>query len=72
MAKEENKTLLKVNELYPAPERVKSIAHISEAEYDKLYQESIAEPENFWARIAEEELTWFKKWDQVLKWEHPY
>ena len=72
MANEENETLLKVDQLYEAPERVKSIAHISEADYEKRYQESIDDPEGFWARIAEQELDWFQKWDKVFEWDHPY
>lgn len=44
-----------------------SKAHIkSEAEYEKLYQESIENPEAFWAKMAESEIDWFKKWDEVL------
>jgi acetyl-CoA synthetase len=34
-------------------------------EYDNLYQESIANPEGFWAKEAEE-LFWYQKWDKVL------
>ncbi|MCB2081096.1 MAG: AMP-binding protein, partial [Rickettsiales bacterium] len=32
--------------------------------YDKLYKESIDDPEEFWARKAKR-LDWFKKWDTV-------
>jgi acetyl-CoA synthetase len=34
--------------------------------------EANADPEKFWARLAESELYWFKKWDTVLKWEPPH
>ena len=37
------------------------------AEYDKLYQESIENPEAFWGKQAEENLHWFKKWDKVVE-----
>ena len=41
-------------------------AHIgSLAEYEKLYRESIEQPDAFWGRMADEHLTWFKKWDRV-------
>ena len=33
--------------------------------YNELYQQSITDPESFWANAAEE-LHWYKKWDQVL------
>lgn len=31
------------------------------------YQKSVAEPENFWARIADS-FFWRKRWDKVLEW----
>ena len=41
------------------------------AELEKLRAEAAADPESFWARMAEE-LHWFKKWDTVLKWDPPH
>ena len=41
------------------------------AELEKLRAEAAADPEAFWARMAEE-LHWFKKWDTVLKWDPPH
>ena len=32
------------------------------------YQKSVAEPENFWARIADS-FHWKKRWEKVLKWD---
>ena len=47
-------------------------AHIkSLEEYERMYRESIEEPEEFWAEIAEE-LHWFKPWDKVLEWNAPW
>jgi acetyl-CoA synthetase len=40
-------------------------------EYERIYRESIEQPERFWSRIAEE-LHWFKKWDKVLEWNSPW
>jgi acetyl-CoA synthetase len=37
------------------------------AEYYEKYQESVANPEGFWAKIAESHY-WQKKWDNVLDW----
>ncbi len=46
-------------------------AHIkSREEYERLYRESVEQPEAFWARMAEE-LAWFKKWDRVLNDDTP-
>ena len=48
-------------------------AHIkSMAELEALRAEASADPEKFWARFAESELHWFRKWDTVLKWEPPH
>jgi acetyl-CoA synthetase len=41
-------------------------AHIkSEAQYKRLYRESIKNPAKFWGQVAED-LHWFKKWTRVL------
>ncbi|MBL7900290.1 MAG: AMP-binding protein, partial [Crocinitomicaceae bacterium] len=39
----------------------------TESEYERAYQSSIAEPEEFWASVAET-FVWRKKWNQVLNW----
>ncbi len=36
-------------------------------EYRNAYQQSIADPESFWASVAEQ-FVWKKKWDRVLEW----
>jgi len=47
-------------------------AHIkSMTQYKKLYNESVKNPEKFWAKIADE-LYWFKKWKTVLQWKLPH
>jgi len=40
-------------------------------QYRDLYQQSIQDPDGFWAKQATELLLWQKKWDTVLKWEAP-
>ena len=35
--------------------------------YFHEYQKSVADPENFWARIADS-FHWKKRWDKVLDW----
>lgn len=42
------------------------------AELEQLRVEASTDPEAFWARMAEQELHWFKKWDSVLKWNAPH
>lgn len=58
--------------VFPPPKEFAEQAHIkSMAELEKLRAEASADPEKFWARMAEE-LHWFKKWDTVLKWNPPH
>ncbi len=57
---------------FPPPAEFSAKAQIkSLAEYEKLYKESVEQPEKFWARAADE-LHWFKKWDKVLEWKAPW
>ncbi|WOF15222.1 acetate--CoA ligase [Methanoplanus sp. FWC-SCC4] len=39
-------------------------------DYEKIYRESVENPEKFWEGIAKE-LDWEKKWDNVLEWNYP-
>ena len=38
---------------------------IDDAAYQRMYQESVSDPEGFWAKQADEFVHWFKKWDTV-------
>src|SRR5204862_4620399 len=54
--------------IFQPPETFAAMSHIkSMAELEALRAEASADPEAFWARLAESELHWFKKWDEVLK-----
>ena len=58
--------------VFPPPPTFSEKAHIkSMEELDSLRAEATADPEAFWARMAEE-LHWFKKWDTVLNWQPPH
>jgi acetyl-CoA synthetase len=48
----------------PSEEFVKQAYVKSREQYEKMWKESIENPEKFWGAIAEE-LFWFKKWDKV-------
>lgn len=41
------------------------------SEFEKLYNESIKDPEKFWEQVAREEISWLKKWDRVFEWNYP-
>ena len=56
------------NKVYPVPAEFAAQANINDAQYQAMYQQSVEDPERFWAEQAEKYLTWFKKWDKVLDW----
>jgi acetyl-CoA synthetase len=65
-------SVLHEERVFPPPESFSKQAHIkSLEELENLRAEAAADPEAFWARMAEE-LHWFKKWDTVLKWDPPH
>ncbi len=53
-------TLIPIKPLFAQRGHVKS-----RAEYDRMYQESIEKPDQFWAKMAED-FVWQKKWNQVV------
>jgi acetyl-CoA synthetase len=58
--------------VFPPPPEFSARAHIkSLEEYETLYKQSIADPEAFWAGVAND-LHWFKRWDKVLEWNLPH
>ena len=53
-------------EVFKPSQEFSSKAHVKNLdEYNKLYQESTENPEEFWAKMAEEHVSWYKKWDKV-------
>ncbi|MGQ0760689.1 MAG: acetate--CoA ligase [Acidobacteriota bacterium] len=59
--------------VFPPPPEFAAKAHFkSIEELEALRAEAAADPEKFWAHMAESELDWFEKWDTVLKWEAPH
>ncbi|NOV29668.1 acetate--CoA ligase [Methylomonas sp. ZR1] len=57
--------------IYPVNPQIAANAHIDSAEYQRLYQQSINEPETFWAEQAAEFLDWHQPWQQVLQYDYP-
>ena len=52
-------------ELYTPSKEMRERAYLNAQDYNRLYQESIQNPIEFWAKQAES-LDWFKKYDQVM------
>ena len=57
--------------IYPVNPQIAAGAHIDSAAYQRLYQQSITEPEAFWAEQATEFLDWHQPWQQVLHYDYP-
>jgi len=68
---EKDEILLKINKIYNPPEKVVKKSLLKKEEFDEMYKRSIENPEDFWAKLAEKELYWFKKWDKVFEWNYP-
>lgn len=63
-------SLLAEGKVFQPPEQGREQAWVkSMEEYKKIYAESMDDPEGFWARRAEELVTWDKKWDKVLEYD---
>jgi acetyl-CoA synthetase len=56
------------NEIFNPPQSIVDTATI--AEYDKMYEYSVKNREEFWAEQAEH-LEWYQKWDKVLDSSNP-
>jgi acetyl-CoA synthetase len=66
-------SVLHEERVFPPPPEFAGRAHVkSLEELEALRREAADAPEAFWARMAEAELHWFRKWDTVLKWEPPH
>ena len=65
-------SVLKEQRVFPPPDEFAASAHVkSLAEYQRIYKQSVDDPEAFWAGIGRE-LDWFKPWDKVLEWDPPH
>ncbi|MDZ4335102.1 MAG: acetate--CoA ligase [Pseudomonas sp.] len=50
---------------HPVPDAVRQRAHLNNDDYLRLYQQSIEQPETFWAEQAKALLDWSKPWTSV-------
>ena len=57
-------------EAFPPSEATRAKAHVgSVEEYKELYDRSIKYPESFWGEMAETHVDWFKKWNEVMRYD---
>ncbi len=59
------------DKIYPVNKEIAEQAHINKELYQRLYQQSITEPEKFWSEQAEQFLDWEKPWDKTLEFDYP-
>ncbi|TBU71961.1 acetate--CoA ligase [Phytopseudomonas daroniae] len=50
---------------HPVSDEVRQRAHLDEAAYQRLYRQSVDDPQTFWGEQAKAFLDWFKPWDEV-------
>jgi acetyl-CoA synthetase len=60
-----------VSELYPVPANIKARTLMDEATYQRLYTQSVEDPDKFWAEQANTFLTWEKSWHTVSQADIP-
>ncbi|MEL6457390.1 MAG: acetate--CoA ligase [Cyanobacteria bacterium J06621_15] len=73
MAEATIESILQEKRLFSPSAEFSQNAHIKSLEdYQRLYDKAKANPEAFWAELAEQELDWFQKWDTVLDWQPPF
>lgn len=73
MSQDTIESILQEKRLFQPPAEFSQKAHIkSLEEYQALYDKAKADPQAFWAKLAEQELDWFQKWDTVLDWQPPF
>ena len=66
-------SILQENRLFPPSAEFAQNATIkSFEEYQQLYAKAKADPQAFWAQLAEKELHWFEKWSEILDWQPPF
>ncbi|MDH1053665.1 acetate--CoA ligase [Aquipseudomonas alcaligenes] len=51
--------------LHPVKDEVRQRAHLDNEAYQRLYRQSIEQPDAFWSEQARQFLHWFKPWDRV-------
>jgi acetyl-CoA synthetase len=56
----------KTSQIFKPSSQIQSRSYIgSMDQYMEMYKESIKNPEDFWAKLAEEHITWYKRWNTV-------
>jgi acetyl-CoA synthetase len=66
-------TVMQEKRLFPPPKEFSARARIKSLdEYQKLWDRAAADPANFWAGLARDELHWFTPFVEPLLWKEPF
>jgi acetyl-CoA synthetase len=66
-------SMLTENRRFKPAKEFSKRAHIkSLAQYKKIYNASVKNPEKFWAKVAQQELVWFRPFKTTLQWKEPF
>lgn len=73
MASPTIESVLNESRLFSPPANFTDTAAINSLDaYKALAEKAAADPAQFWAELAEQELHWFKPWDTTLDWQPPF
>ncbi|MCS6953001.1 MAG: acetate--CoA ligase [Bryobacterales bacterium] len=65
--------MLAATQTYAPSEDFVRRAHVQGIEARRvLYEKAAEHPEEFWAEVAEREISWFQKWSHVFEWDPPF
>ncbi|HEX5472471.1 MAG TPA: acetate--CoA ligase [Lacipirellulaceae bacterium] len=66
-------TVMQEKRLFPPPKQFAAHAQFKSLEdYQSIWDTAAADPPQFWAQMAHEELHWFKPFQQALVWNEPF
>jgi acetyl-CoA synthetase len=54
--------------IHPLSKEFAAQANINADQYEKMYKQSIEDPEAFWGEQANNYVEWFKPWNKVTDW----
>ena len=56
---------MSTEKVYPVFDSIAANTHLTTSQYKAMYEQSIADPDTFWAEQADANLDWYQKWDKV-------
>ena len=56
--------------IYKVPANFAALSLLSDQQYQQMYQQSVDDPQGFWAEQAQTFVDWYRPWDKVLDWDY--